>query len=89
MKLASGIAGGLGQWVSINFHFEKLSKKSGCTYFLLLLPDAVGDDAGRQERILSRRHQSGVSPRFPRFSPLAARVQLDRVTVAIPSCVKL
>ena len=89
MKLASGIAGGLEQWGNVSFNFEKRSKKTGCKHFLLLLPDAVGDDAGRQERILSRRDQSGVSPRFPGFSPLAARVQLDRVTVAIPSCVKL
>ena len=26
MKLASGIPGGLGQWVIISFHFEKRSK---------------------------------------------------------------
>ena len=89
MKLAPGITGGLGQWEIISFQFEKPFFKEVHKLRLPLPPDAVGDDAGRQERILSRRDQSGVSPRFPGFSPLAARVQLDRVTVAIPSCVKL
>ena len=32
MKLAPGIAGGLAQWVSISFHFEK---RSGCFSYLM------------------------------------------------------
>ena len=79
------------RWVITLSLKKKLHKltASSCFYFSVCPPDAVGDDAGRQNGRLCGRHPGRISPWLPRFSPLTACLQLHGVPVPVSRCVKL